>query len=91
MISARDDAPSIREIAELTTRLRRLGAAGRDADPDEREALLADKDALIARIEAANHRADTADDGRTDTAALTGEPPGDERAALDDDGEEWSR
>ncbi len=91
-MSARDDAPSIREIAELATRLRRLSAAVRDADPDEREAFFADKDALIARIEAANHRADTADDGRTNTAAaLTGEPPDDERAAIDDDGEEWSR
>ena len=69
-MAARDeDVPSIREIAELTARLRRLSAAGRDADPAERAAFLADKDALIARIEAANRRADTADDGRTDTAA----------------------
>ncbi len=91
-MAARDeDTPSIREITELTVRLRRLSNAGRDADPLEREAFLADKDALIARIEAANPRADTAADGRTGAAAGTGEPCGDERCALDDDGEEWSR
>lgn len=92
-MSARDeDTPSIREIAELTARLRRLSAAGRDADPNEREAFLADKDALIARIEnAAGHRPDTADDAETDTAGWTGEPQDAERAATDDDGEEWSR
>ena len=53
MAARDDDTPSIREIAELTARLRRLSAAGRDADPAERAAFLADKDALIARIEAA--------------------------------------
>ena len=83
-----------REIAELTARLRRLralSAAGRYADPAERAALLADKHALIARIEAANRRVDTADDARTDT----GERPADEQSGADqdadDDGEEWSR
>lgn len=45
-----DPLPSIREIAELTVRLRRLSAAGCDADPAERAVILADKDALIARI-----------------------------------------
>ena len=89
MAARNEDMPSIREIAELTARLRRLSAAGRYADPAERAALLADKHALIARIEAANRRADTADDGRTDT----GERPADSAAAhaADDDGEEWSR
>ena len=61
-MAARDEVPSVREIAELTARLRRLSAAGRYADPAERAAVLADKDALIARIEVANRRADTADD-----------------------------
>ena len=70
-----------------------LSAAGRDADPAERAAFLADKDALIARIEATNRRADTADDARPGSRReLTGEPPGDEHSATsDDDGEEWSR
>jgi hypothetical protein len=87
MATRNDDTPSIREIAELTARLRRLSTAGRDADPAERAAFLADKDALIARIEAATRRADTADD----------EPRNHERsvAATDqdaaDDGEAWSR
>ncbi len=49
-MTARDDAPSIHEIAELTGRLRRLSAAGRDADAAERAAFLADKAALLARI-----------------------------------------
>jgi predicted RNA-binding Zn ribbon-like protein len=95
-MGARDeDVPSIREIAELTARLRRLSVAGRDADPAERAVFLADKAALIARIEAANHRADTADDVRIDTAAGFSELLEDERSATvtdqDDDGEEWSR
>lgn len=42
--------PSVRESAALTARLRELSALGRDADPAERAAFLADKDALIARI-----------------------------------------
>ena len=58
--------PSIREITELTARLRRLSAAGRDADPAERAAFLADKDALIERITVnqADRDADTAEVGR---------------------------
>ncbi len=88
-MAARDeDTPSVREIADLTRQLRELSKAGRDADPAE---FLADKDALIARIEAANHRAGTGDDAGTDAPAVTGEPLDDERAATDDDGEEWSR
>jgi hypothetical protein len=51
------DPPSIREITELTARLRRLSAAGRDADPTDRAAFLADKNALIERITTAD-RAD---------------------------------
>lgn len=50
-MTSRDDLPSIREIAELTARLRRLSTAGRDADPAERAAFLVEKDALLARIE----------------------------------------
>ena len=60
MAARNDDTPSIREIAELTARLRRLSAAGRAADPAERAAFLADKDALIARIETATRTADAA-------------------------------
>ena len=90
-MAARDDVPSVREIAELTARLRRLSAAGRYADPAEQAAFLADKDALIARIEAANRRADAADEVRTDSVAGTNEPLDDERSAIDDEGEGWSR
>lgn len=43
-------SPSIAEVAALTRRLRELSTAGRDVDPAERAAFLADKDALIARI-----------------------------------------
>ena len=57
------EPPSIAEIAELTARLRRLSAAGRDADPGERAAFLADKDALIERI--------TTDQADRDAAADT--------------------
>ncbi len=45
--------PSIAEIAALTARLRDLTSAGASADPAARAAFLADKDALIARIDAA--------------------------------------
>ena len=101
-MAARDDAPTVAEIAELTARLRRLSAAGRDADPAERAAFLADKDALIARIEAANRRADTADDSRADPADAGnyergddgGPATADQDAAdlnVDDDGDGWSR
>jgi hypothetical protein len=81
-MAPRDDVPSIREIAELTRRLRALSSAGGDADPAERAAFLADKDALIARIEASTRWGGT--------AAWTGELPDAERPALDD-GEERSR
>jgi len=50
---ARDaEGVSVREIAELTVRLRKLSTAGVDADPIEVGEFLADKEALIARIEA---------------------------------------
>lgn len=42
--------PTVREIAELTARLRALSARGREADPAERAAFLADKRALLDRI-----------------------------------------
>jgi hypothetical protein len=57
MAARNHDTPSIREIAELTARLRRLSAAGRAADPAERAAFLADKDALTARIQTATRTA----------------------------------
>lgn len=91
VMAARDDIPSIREIADLTRRLRTLSTAGRDADPTERAAFLADKAALIARIEAANHRAVTSDDVHPDAAEAAAESHSGERAAITDDGEEWSR
>ena len=72
-MAARDDTPSIREITELTARLRRLSSAGRDADPAERAAFLADKDALIDRIETANRQADTGREGRSRAAAAVAE------------------
>ncbi|MBN9099395.1 MAG: hypothetical protein J0I49_14965 [Pseudonocardia sp.] len=43
-------ASTTQEIAALTARLRELSAQGRGADPAERAAFIADKDALIARI-----------------------------------------
>lgn len=46
----RDDRPTIAEIAALARRLRELSAHGREADPAERAAFLAEKDALLARI-----------------------------------------
>jgi hypothetical protein len=48
----RPAAPSVAEIAELTARLRALSAAGSAADPAERAAFLADKQALLDRIHA---------------------------------------
>lgn len=42
--------PMVREIAELTARLRELSARGREADPAERAAFLADKRVLLDRI-----------------------------------------
>ncbi|WP_300010946.1 hypothetical protein [Pseudonocardia sp.] len=44
------DRPTIAEVAALTRRLRELSAQGRAADPAERAAFLAEKDALLARI-----------------------------------------
>jgi len=46
----RSEAPSIREIAELTARLRDLTGPDANRDPAVRAAFLADKDALLARI-----------------------------------------
>jgi len=46
-------APSVAEIAALTRRLRELSTAGRSADPAARAAFLADKQALLARIDPA--------------------------------------
>jgi hypothetical protein len=85
-MAAHDDAPSIREIAELTARLRRLSTAGRDADPAERAAFPADMDALIARIEAANRRP-----GARDEESRAGD--GTDTAAQDaaDGGHGWTR
>lgn len=42
--------PTISEIAALTRRLRELSALDRHADPSERAAFIADKEALLARI-----------------------------------------
>jgi hypothetical protein len=42
--------PTAAEVATLTARLRELSARGREVDPAERAAFLADKDALISRI-----------------------------------------
>ncbi len=50
MTAHENGLPTVAEIAALTARLRRLSVAGRDADPAERAAFLADKDALLARI-----------------------------------------
>lgn len=47
--NGRPDRPSVAEIAELLTRLRHL--RGPDADPAERASFLADKAALLARID----------------------------------------
>ena len=92
MAARNEDTPSIREIAELTRRLRELSNAGRDADPAERAAFLADKDALIARIEASTHRAGTADDTAAATAEVGRRASAAEHSATsEDDGEEWSR
>lgn len=63
-MAARDDTSSSREIAELTRRLRALTTAGRDADPTERSAFLADKAALLGRIETANRAG--SDDARAE-------------------------
>lgn len=62
-------APTVREIAELTSRLREISARGRDVDPAERAAFLADKDALLARIAHANHDHDPDHGQQHDDAA----------------------
>lgn len=59
----RPDIPTMREITDLLTRLRAVSGRGAGADPTERAAFLADKHALIARIEAAQ-----ADTGRETSA-----------------------
>ena len=46
----RPGPPTVREVAELTARLRDLSTRGRDADPAERAAFLAEKQALLDRI-----------------------------------------
>lgn len=53
--SGREGAPTVREIAELTARLRELSTQGRSADPGERAAFLADKHALLGRITDSQH------------------------------------
>lgn len=45
---------TVREIADLTARLRRITQAGPAADPAEREAFLVAKRELLARIEEAS-------------------------------------
>lgn len=49
-MSHRKVAPSAREIADLMTRIRRLQEQGYQAEPSEREAVLAAKRELLARI-----------------------------------------
>ena len=85
-MAAHDDTPSIREIAELTARLRQISAAGRHANPDERAAFLADKQALIARIEAANRA--NADEARAEEVAHRGPQ---DQTRDDTDGDDASR
>ncbi len=46
----RHDRPTIAEVVALTRRMRELSSQGHDADPAERAAFLAEKDALLARI-----------------------------------------
>jgi hypothetical protein len=81
--------PTVREIAELTARLRELTARGREADPIERAAFLADKRALLDRIPGDTSRHEPAPPPMTAEEAarqLTG--PGrtlDESRALVDD------
>jgi hypothetical protein len=77
----RNNTPSVAEVAALTARLRALTAAGRDADPAERAAFLADKDALLARIAEpavaadVEYDADRAFDDLTERRPLSGEGP----------------
>lgn len=64
----RESPPTVREIAQLTARLRELSTQGRSADPRERAAFLADKHALLTRITDTQHddrqRGHRSDDGR---------------------------
>jgi hypothetical protein len=66
--------PSVAEVAALLRRLRRLTAAGRDADPGERAAFLADKNALLARIPGYDPTTDP-DCHNADNQAPDGKPP----------------
>jgi len=63
---------SVREIAELTARLRALSAPGAGADTAERAAFLADKDALIERVMAEIPAQDPSD--RRETLVGLAEP-----------------
>jgi hypothetical protein len=58
--AGRKGAPTAREIADLLARLRELSSQASEADPWERAAFLADKDALLARITAGRHDTSTA-------------------------------
>lgn len=74
-----DDLPSIAEVAALTARLRALSNAGTAADPVVRARFLADKDALIDRIAAADRAyelASRADDTASDNEAIGPAEPG---------------
>lgn len=71
----RRGSPSVAEIAALTARLRRLSDAGTRADDGDREAFLADKNALLDRIAAAEqppagHAANEAEWQRLGSARL---------------------
>lgn len=68
---SRSTPPTMREIAELTARLRSLTGRGRDVDERERAAFLADKHALLARI-AAQEPADS--ERRPNPWAATADP-----------------
>lgn len=48
-----EGVPSVAEIAELTSWLRRITEAGPAVDPAEREAYMKAKRALLSRIEGA--------------------------------------
>ena len=62
--------PTVAEIAALTARLRELSHAGAAPDTAERARFLADKDALIARINAAARHADPPPRGRGEAWAV---------------------
>lgn len=79
--------PSIQEIADLVARLRALSAAGASGDAAERAAFLADKDALLARIAAADKRrglpASARDADDDDVVDASGDPLEQARRAVD--------